>query len=302
MSTNIYPQSLPPVGMEKKVNYDHPSFPMFMRSGRINQYSTKGGPCHWHEDFEFVLIISGHVSVHIDGQLVNVGEREGLFINSRRLHYAHSVNGEDCIYLCIQFSPSLLNLNPYVQHNFLAPLAENQAIPYIHLKTDVEWQRQILRMFLEMRDVYTDRVPAYELDLISYFFHIISLLCRNMPKDNAAPVSSKEAFGLTRIKQIMNYISEHFKEPLTLEMLADSAGISPTTCSRLFHNYLRRTPIEYLTEVRLDYSCTLLKDTRLSMTEIAYQAGFSDSSYYTKRFRKHYGCTPSEYRREKRDD
>ena len=56
------------------------------------------------------------------------------------------------------------------------------------------------------------------------------------------------------------------------------------------------TPLNYMTEYRLDKSTDLLVNTTISITEIAYSCGFSGSSYYCEIFKKYYGLTPKQYR------
>ena len=59
--------------------------------------------------------------------------------------------------------------------------------------------------------------------------------------------------------------------------------------------YLSQTPITYLTKYRLNKSLDLLFSTDMQVTEISYEVGFSNASYYAETFKKYYHCTPKEY-------
>ncbi len=65
---------------------------------------------------------------------------------------------------------------------------------------------------------------------------------------------------------------------------------------RSFRKNLNQSPIEYLISYRLNEAKKLLRSSELPITEICYECGFSDSSYFGKAFRKAYGLSPREYR------
>jgi AraC-like DNA-binding protein len=92
-------------------------------------------------------------------------------------------------------------------------------------------------------------------------------------------------------------IHAKYWEALTIPGLAELAGMSVDNFERKFRNLLRETPLKYLNRVRMRAACGLLLHTQLSVGEIARQAGFSDQSYFSKRFFAHLRIKPIEYRR-----
>ena len=97
---------------------------------------------------------------------------------------------------------------------------------------------------------------------------------------------------------ICQEIDQHFQEPLSLESLAITAGVSKYHLAREFKKYLGMPPNEYLIVTRLNHSKTLLKYEDLTIEEIAYSCGFHQVSHYINLFKKHEGCTPLKFRRE----
>lgn len=81
-----------------------------------------------------------------------------------------------------------------------------------------------------------------------------------------------------------------------MEEIASAANISEREANRIFQKTIRETPFEYLTTYRLNRAKELLSHSDLSITEISYRCGFTDSAYMGKQFRKAYGMTPKEYR------
>lgn len=96
---------------------------------------------------------------------------------------------------------------------------------------------------------------------------------------------------------MLRYIQAHFSEEITLEQLAESAGISRSEAGRCFRTYYAQSPMSYVTLYRLKCAQELLAKSSLSVSEIAYRCGFKDSSYFVRVFRKHLKQTPSEYRK-----
>lgn len=98
------------------------------------------------------------------------------------------------------------------------------------------------------------------------------------------------------IDQSIHYIMDHLNEKLTLEQLAQQAMLSPFYFSRLFKEETGYSPYRYITMVRLNNACHLLRSTKLTVKEIAFQCGFRNESNFCTRFRATLGMTPQCYR------
>ncbi|WP_306112951.1 MULTISPECIES: GlxA family transcriptional regulator [unclassified Roseovarius] len=82
-------------------------------------------------------------------------------------------------------------------------------------------------------------------------------------------------------------------EPVGLEELAAAAGVSPRQLNRLFREKLGRSTMGYYRELRLDKAQSLLRNSPLSLTEIALATGFANSSHFSRAFTQHFGQPPS---------
>lgn len=99
-----------------------------------------------------------------------------------------------------------------------------------------------------------------------------------------------------RAKQMIAFLQTHFREKLTLDQVAQAASVSRNTCLSCFRRVLGLSPMEYLTQRRLEYALHLLLTSDLPVAQVAEACGFGDASYFGKRFRKQMGLTPSQYR------
>jgi AraC-type DNA-binding domain-containing proteins len=98
------------------------------------------------------------------------------------------------------------------------------------------------------------------------------------------------------IKKSVNFINERYNQNLTLEMVADHVGLNPAYFSSLFKKETGINFSSYLINLRMDNAKLLLKNTNLSLINIAFELGFDNQSYFSKVFKKSTGMTPKQYR------
>ena len=100
-----------------------------------------------------------------------------------------------------------------------------------------------------------------------------------------------------RVRRALDFISEHFAEPISLQAVAGEVGLSGCRLAHLVNEFTGRTVGQIIQDVRIQHAQHLLERTERSCTEIAYDVGFGDQSYFTKQFRRRTGITPAKYRR-----
>ena len=107
-----------------------------------------------------------------------------------------------------------------------------------------------------------------------------------------------ERVGVTNaaILDAVKMMESHVADPLSLEHLAVSAGISPRQLNRLFNQKLGRSTMGYYRDLRLDKAQVLLRNSALSLTEIALATGFSSSSHFSRAFSALHNQSPSSLR------
>jgi AraC-like DNA-binding protein len=95
-------------------------------------------------------------------------------------------------------------------------------------------------------------------------------------------------------------VDGRYHEPLDLRALASEAGVSPRHFGRSFRGTFGETPHQYLLSRRLERARHLLRTSELSVAEVCLEVGFSSVGSFTSTFRRHTGCSPTEYRRRHR--
>jgi two-component system response regulator YesN len=98
------------------------------------------------------------------------------------------------------------------------------------------------------------------------------------------------------------YINEHYCEDISLESVADFLHISPEYLSRQFKKEKQITFIHYLTSIRLEAAKRLIQDTNKKNFEVAEAVGYKEPNYFSYVFKKHFGISPSKYRKSIKGD
>ena len=128
-----------------------------------------------------------------------------------------------------------------------------------------------------------------------YLEELLLMLMRHSVMNEKEPdlLNSRDADILLATR----YIYNNFRKPLTLEEVSSVASLSPTYFSKKFKLITGMGFKEYLNYVRLKHAQTALLTTNSSITDIALEYGFNDSNYFKDLFKKVYGKSPREYRK-----
>jgi AraC family L-rhamnose operon regulatory protein RhaS len=101
------------------------------------------------------------------------------------------------------------------------------------------------------------------------------------------------------INEIILYLHTHYERKITIEELTEEFHINRTTLADKFSDSTGISVMEYLIKLRVKMAAIMLRDTMLSVSEIAYRVGFNDITHFGRMFKKHMGYSPSEYRKNK---
>lgn len=278
------------------VAYNNPRFPVFVRYGILSNYPDYSAVSHWHEDLEFILVKKGKMTYNVNGELIKLSEDNGIMVNSRQLHFGFSKEHYECEFLCILFSPELLQGNRWFYQACAECIIRDSGYPYLCLKKE-GWQGKILEELDALYRVYAgeDDEALRCFQAMQSFLCIMKILYGEFHEAHRLP--GKENAELSALRNMMAYIEEHFAEPVALADIARAGACCKSRCSMLFRKYLRDTPVTYMTKLRLQKSLSALLSPDACITDIAYEYGFCGGSYYCETFRKYYGMPPLRYRK-----
>ncbi len=278
------------------LHYDNPEFPVFVRKNYIpKDVDFKDVSIHWHDEVEFIYVLRGDIGYLIDGKRITLCAGEGVFVNSRHLH--RILNGSsDCELLCLIFSPLLLCTSHFIVSKMVMPIIAGD-LPYLVLKERYSWQREILN---SVYSIYNSSLQeGEELEVIAHICRMWKLLVQNVITQESRIVVEDD--DLMQVKAMLGFIQSNYAEAIALRDICVSGSMGKNRCTTLFKKYTNMSPVDYLRYYRIEKSLELLRGTDKTITEIAYETGFSGASYFAETFRKYIGCSPLQFREKARE-
>lgn len=254
---------------------------------------------HCHDYFEFYIHLGGGEFMGVDNQLFLLKPNQVFILPPFSMH------GLSCTGLMRNYERAYLNLSPEVMRTLscgqidLDQFFRSQAAGGIctyqlsdaDAKLFVSWIRRISENQQNAsfeHDAY-HRFSNYALMMIA-----MSMLCRTVQKN--APVEG-EPFGNGIIQEILSYINDHYTQPIRIENLARSFGVSVSYLSHEFVRFTNRSVYDYVLYRRVMLARQQMMGSS-SLNEIAYQCGFNDYSNFLRSFSKIVGMSPSQYRKQ----
>ncbi|MBU3840109.1 MAG: AraC family transcriptional regulator [Candidatus Ruminococcus intestinipullorum] len=247
---------------------------------------------HWHVEFELIRIVEGNFTLTIDEEDFFAQKNDILFVPAGSIHSGIPKN---CTYDCIVFDMNmLLHKNDSCNQLIRSIIDHKVQIQKCYSGTDTDIHRIALALF----DAAATRHNGYQLIIMGTLYQLFGTI---FAKNYFNPSPSQEPRNHRRIlqlKQALEFMESSYHSQLTLEEIAQSVNMSPKYFCRFFHEMTHRTPIDYLNYYRIERACYQLMTTELSITEIAFNSGFNDLSYFIKTFKKYKGRTPKKYLKE----
>lgn len=280
--------------IKKHGNYE---FPVHISLEKIQAYEQNSFPWHWHPEIEFTWIMSGQIEYFVNDKKYLLSEGEGLFGNSNSLHSGYMVDKTYCSYVSVTFHPRFIYgyENSLLQTKYVDFITSNESWHSLKLQKDVEWHQEILEQIQEIYRLSQTLAPDYELRVHLILTGVWQKLYQYY---NSLPASEQQPQKhLTRLKDILSFIQEHYSQELTLNEIADHVNICKSECCRFFKKYMKMTIFDYILFLRIQNSLAPLREGE-SVTKIASMSGFSSPAYYGQIFKRYMGCSPSRYRKD----
>ena len=156
-------------------------------------------------------------------------------------------------------------------------------------------QNEVLRCMQHVFQEIHDRGSEYQTLCLAYMDIIMVQLMRHA---SVSVTQTQSRFpGNRQCASVRQYIDQHYKENITLDLLAEKVSINKYYMAHAFKREFGVSPINYMIACRIREGKRLLAETDLSLSQIASVLGFSSSSYFSQSFRNAEGTSPTEYRK-----
>ena len=272
----------------------------------LSSYKNKGEDLlypHWHKEVEIVYVIKGSLRLGVNDVPIQMKEGEVQIINAGDVHYYLASPDSERLVLLID-----LNL-------FQDISSDNKEEPslrdiFVNIESSSrEWTIDIADKMREIiESVYyedTSRRDGYTYAVKAKVFQMLTLIYRDIPKNRfiqgkskiSEEVLSKSQETLKRLDKIFAYVENHYKEPITLQEVADYMGFNTFYFTRFFKKNMGITFITFLNDYRLNKAKWILLNEEIPVTEVAENSGFSSVKTFHHLFKEAMGISPLKYRK-----
>lgn len=247
---------------------------------------------HWHTNIELIRILSGKLFVKLDDREYE-GSRGDIFIvNSETVHGA---TPQDCVYECIVFNPEIV---PYIYENGESVVA-NLASGVFRFDEKPSKNTSLYKYVNEIFDTLKMDNAAPKYMALALLCKLFASVIEEKAYSTYLPADKKSA-SVKKLKKILKYIRDSYGKNITLDDMAKETNMSPKYFCTFFKEMTNKTPFDYLISYRTEKAAHLLTNTDTPVTDIAFDCGFNDLSYFIKTFKKYFGCSPGVYRKSHR--
>ncbi len=245
---------------------------------------------HWHEECELIRILKGKFDLKINTELYSLKEGDTIFINSGAIH---SGIPQNCIYECLVFDISFLKRERSFTNSFLNSLINfEKEIKILYNYENPEVLEIISRIF----NIIKEKKTGYDMKIFGLFYYFLGIIEEKDMFTHKINVDHSNKKKILHLKKVLSIIQKKYMYNLTLEDLSSCVNMNTNYFCKFFKELTNKTPMDYLNYYRVECAKEKLKESDLSVTEIAYDCGFNDISYFTKVFKKYNNnLTPREF-------
>lgn len=246
---------------------------------------------------EWIYVQTGSATVQVDGAYEQLHRGELAFVNAGQLHGAVKQT-PDTVLVCIVFNEAL------VRGSGLDVTEFQYFVPYLRRQRSwPSWMRASAPNIEEMNAAYARLLleferkrPGYELLVKAELLRIFGLYFRyaeEQVKLTAVPGTNRQTHDFSALLRMLR---ERYREPIPIEEAARTVSLSPNHFCKIFKRVTGKTFVEYVHLLRVQEAERLLRDTDLTVTEIAGNVGFSNLTYFGRVFRKVRNRAPTDVR------
>lgn len=257
-----------------------------------NHHPRYNMPYHWHIQYEIIRVLQGKIVITVDENEYTVNQGEILFIPDGAVHGGKAFL-ENTIYECIVFDKKLFETD-IGESGMLQKFFDHQILINKHYTNEHSLIKELIWLtFRTLKYRYEGFEYIVKGALLAFFGLVLKNKLYTVSLTNFVNNNQRNIY---KLKKVFHLIETSYNKPLTLEELASTADLSPKYFCRFFQSMTNKSPISYLNYYRIECACIkLISDPEISITDIAYDCGFNDLSYFIKTFRKYKGTTPNKY-------
>ena len=241
---------------------------------------------HYHDVHELYYLQEGKTQYFIDDEIFSVEKGDFVFVPRGCIHGTDYGMGKNSERLLVCFGDEYFDGE--------CALLREKLMPLRVISIQKEHLAEIEELLLKMEAEYQQQRMDGDLLLALYVKELLTLICR-YSRERKMHVREFDKI----IYEIAEYIRNHFGESIYLTSLSKIFAVSQSYLSRKFKAVTGMGLNQFITMVRINKATLLLKDSKLTVMEVAQQCGYNDSNYFAAVFKNIKGTTPLNYRKQR---
>lgn len=263
-------------------------------------------PHHMHDYFQIWYVRRGEFDHTMAGRKYRMVQGNIFVVPPYSVHRTEMLPGRELEVIGCEFMPGFINEQlessgvekQLFDHSFIEAFAvpENQIPLKISLSgtSDLAVQELLTEMLTE----YSSRGPCFAMLLKANLLKLLTILSREYTaaSNSVRPSSTGNPYH-EQVLASIQYIHQHYDQPLSLQELCSITMMSRTNFCRHFKGITGRTFSQYVANYRIRMAMKLLALPDLTVTDVCYKVGFNELPYFCRIFKKYTGTTPAYYKR-----
>lgn len=254
---------------------------------------------HFHSEYQLFLVMNGTGTRFIGDHVSPFKKGDLVFTGPNLPHLWRS----DLEYFSADKELITEGIVIYFPENFLGDdfLHKNEMYKIKHLFQKAQRGMEILGSTAEKAIDIIKRLLKEEdfariLTLLNLLHHVANSSEYKLLASEGYSNSLKET-ETDRMNRVHAYVMKNFREKISLQEVAAIANMSPSSFSRYFKIHANKTFSDFLTEIRIGYSCKLLISQKTDVAQVCYDSGFNTLSNFNRQFKAFTHYNPLEYRK-----
>ena len=245
---------------------------------------------------EIIEITSGKATVQIGTEFAEARAGDFLYVPPTMVFKVEALEGEAGMRSMV-FDSSIIEEN---MENFDTEIFY---MFYVQSKNKIvvfekghPVHKTLAKYMQESYDEYVSKDVCYKLPIRANIYLMMTALLRYYC-GSKNELDRMIYHNVMRLRPVITYISEHYKEKIYIETLADMITVSPDYFTKMFKDSIGRTPIDYINGIRINRAMQMLATTDTSVNDISDGLGFSNANYFHKIFKQYMNTSPVAYRK-----
>ncbi|MHA9739153.1 AraC family transcriptional regulator [Robinsoniella peoriensis] len=259
-------------------------------------------PMEWHTSLEVFMCTNGAGRYYIGDKVYEFEEGDIFVIGNNELHKSEILENGGFDAFIIMFAPDGFLSNRYIKGKDLLDIFYGRTDHFCHKYSPSQEKRQIyesvssiiLKEYEEKKENYVTGVSA----LVTWFLIELNR-AYNVDGDLEITYETNERLKHKKIiSEVLNFVEENYKSDISLKELADKLYVNQAYLSREFKKNTGYSMMKFITNKRIREARELLRNSDISISEVAITVGYNNITHFHTMFKKEIGISPKEFRKQ----